>query len=133
MIVAGVSHFVATEAFLGQVPPWLPAREGLIEVTGIAEVALGVGLLLPQPSRQRAGWALAAFLVAVFPGNIYQTVAGTDAFGLDTPAARWARLLFQPVLVLVALWSTGARWRTDRRGVRRLRRGGATGAASGRG
>lgn len=110
MVAAGVGHFVATETFLGQVPPWLPARRALIQVSGVAEMALGIGLLLPQPWRRRAGWALAAFLVAVFPGNIYQAIAGTDAFGLDTPMARWTRLLAQPLLVALALWSTGARW-----------------------
>jgi uncharacterized membrane protein len=44
----------------------------------------------------------------VFPANLYQAIAGTDAFGLDSPAARWIRLLFQPVLVLWALWASGA-------------------------
>jgi uncharacterized membrane protein len=56
---------------------------------------------------------VAAFFVAVFPGNISQLVTHTDAFGLDTDAARAIRLVFQPLLVLWALWSTGA-WRTWR-------------------
>lgn len=114
MGVAGIGHFVATDEFLGQAPPWLPARETVIHVTGVVEVALAAGLLLPQPWRRRAGWSLAAFLVAVFPGNVYQAVAGTDAFGLDTPTARWLRLLFQPLLVALALWSSGA-WPRRRR------------------
>lgn len=58
MVAAGVGHLVATDSFLGQVPPWLPARETLIQA-GVVEVALGVGLLLPQPLQRRAGWALA--------------------------------------------------------------------------
>lgn len=109
MVVAGVSHFTMTEDFLGQVPPVLPAPEALIAVTGVMEVGLGLGLaFLPRRWRPAAGWALAAFLVAVFPGNVYQAVAGTDAFGLDTPAARWLRLPFQPLLIAWALWSSGA-------------------------
>ena len=53
------------------------------------------------------------FFVLVFPGNIAQLVEHRNAFGLDTEAARWARLPFQPVLIIVALWSTGA-WRSWR-------------------
>lgn len=63
------------------------------------------------------GWITAAFFIAVFPGNIEQFVRGTGAFGLDTDLARGIRLLFQPLLVLWALWSTGAwkAWRERRR------------------
>jgi uncharacterized membrane protein len=110
MVAAGVGHFVAHQSFLEQTPNWLPARSWIVWGTGLMEVALGVALVALPRHRRRVGWALAAFLVAVFPGNVYQAVAGTDAFGLDTPAARWVRLLFQPPLIVLALWSTGA-WR----------------------
>jgi uncharacterized membrane protein len=108
MVVAGVGHFVAHEEFLGQTPSWLPARSLIVWVTGIMEIALGVALVALPRHRRAVGWALALFLLAVFPGNIYQAVAGTDAFGLDTPTARLLRLPFQPLLIALALWSTGA-------------------------
>ena len=54
------------------------------------------------------GWLTAAFFVAIFPGNISQYLTATDAFGLDTDEARFTRLFFQPLLVIWALWSTGA-------------------------
>jgi uncharacterized membrane protein len=50
----------------------------------------------------------ALFFIVIFPGNISQWITQTDAFGLDSDAARFVRLFFQPVLVLWALWSTGA-------------------------
>jgi len=56
------------------------------------------------------GWIVAAFFVVIFPGNISQFVNRVDAFGLTSDLARGARLLLQPLLVLWALWSTGA-WR----------------------
>ncbi len=67
-------------------------------------------------NRCMLGWLTAALFVAVFPGNISQFIDGDAAFGLDTDAARALRLLFQPALVAVALWSTGAwsAWRTRR-------------------
>lgn len=123
MVVAGVGHFVAHDEFLKQVPTWLPGGSLIVWVSGVIEGALGIALVMsPRDRRRLAGWALAAFLVAVFPGNIHQAVAGTDAFGLDTPTARWGRLLFQPALIALALWSTGA-WprRRDRRRTPRLR------------
>lgn len=117
MVVAGVSHFAAHASFLQQLPTWLPARSWIVWVTGVMEVGLGLALLVPTRHRRAVGWALAAFLVAVFPGNVYQAVSGTDAFGLDTATARWVRLAFQPPLVALALWSTGA-WPVAARGSR---------------
>lgn len=54
----------------------------------------------------------------MFPGNVSQYVTHTDAFGLDSDRARAVRLVFQPLLVAWALWSTGAwtAWREQRRG-----------------
>lgn len=112
MLTAGIGHLVAADAFLGQVPTWLPQRTLLVWVSGVVEVGFALALVLLPRHRRRVGWALAVFLVLIFPGNLYQAIAGTDAFGLDTPVARWVRLVFQPVFVLWALWSTGAWPRT---------------------
>jgi uncharacterized membrane protein len=83
----------------------------------VVEIALGLSLLALARHRVLVGWVVAAFFVVIFPGNIAQYVDGTDAFGLDTDAARLTRLFFQPVLVAWALWSTGAwrAWRSARR------------------
>lgn len=108
MVVAGVAHFVIHESFLQQTPAFLPARSVIVWVSGVIEVGLGIALVALPRYRRQVGWLLAVFLLAVFPGNIYQAVAGTSAFGLDTPAARWLRLAFQPALVAVVLWSAGA-------------------------
>lgn len=113
LLAAGTGHFVAPETFLAQVPPWLPARLAIVYVSGVVELALGGALLAVRRHRALVGWVVAAFFVVIVPGNISQAVTGTPAFGLETDAARWGRLAFQPVLVLWALWSTGA-WRAWR-------------------
>jgi len=114
MVFAGISHLVSAEAFLGQVPTWLPFRTPIVWASGVVEIGLGLGLALTRGEwRRRTGWALALFLLLVFPGNLYQAIAGTDAFGLDTPSERWGRLMLQPVLILWALWSSGAWPRRD--------------------
>ena len=79
----------------------------------MVEIALGAALVALPKQRVPVGLAAAAFFIAIFPGNISQFVTQTDAFGLNSDAARGIRLLFQPVLVLGVLWGTAA-WR-DRR------------------
>lgn len=113
---AGAAHLtVAREEFQAQVPGWLPVDADLVVVgSGVVEIALGVALLAQRRHRAAVGWITAAFFVAVFPGNVAQYAQGTDAFGLDTDRARFVRLFFQPLLVVWALWSTGA-WRAWRR------------------
>lgn len=109
MGIAGVGHLVATSSFLGQVPSFLPFRTPIVVVSGVIELGFAAALVVLRGERlRRAGWGLAAFFVLIFPGNIYQALAGTNAFGLDTPASRWGRLLAQPVLIVWALWSTAA-------------------------
>lgn len=112
---AGLSHlFWAREDFRAQVPTWVPLdADFVVLASGVVEVVLGLSLIFLTRYRVVVGWIVAAFFVAVFPGNISQYVTGTDAFGLDSDAARATRLVFQPLLVAWALWCTGA-WATWR-------------------
>lgn len=120
LAVAGIGHFVAADTFLAQVPPWMPLPETVVAVSGIVELAFAVALVFAGRHLALVGWLLAAFFVVVFPGNISQFLTQTDAFGLDSDLARGVRLLFQPVLIVWALWCTGAwaAWR-DRAGAKR--------------
>lgn len=117
LLVAGVGHLVATDEFLGQTPTFLPWREAIVIVSGLVEIALGAVLVvLRGAGLARWGWVVAVFFVAVFPGNVWQLVNGSDSFGLDTTTGRVVRLFFQPLLVAWALWCTGAWawWRARR-------------------
>jgi uncharacterized membrane protein len=119
LIFAGTSHLsFARQAFLAQVPAWVPIEpDTTVLASGVVEIALGSALVALPKQRVPVGWVVAAFFVAIFPGNISQLTTRTDSFGLNTDSARAIRLLFQPVLVLWALWSTGAfrAWRASRR------------------
>lgn len=119
LLTAGVGHLtVARQTFQAQVPRWLPFDPDLVVVaSGVVEIVLGIALALLTRWRVVLGVVVAAFFVAVFPGNISQLVTRTPAFGLETDAARAVRLVFQPLLVVWALWSTGAfsAWRARRR------------------
>ena len=110
---AGVTHLTTNRTeFLAQVPTWLPLdADFVVFASGVVEIILGISLILLIKYQIQIGWITAAFFIAIFPGNISQYVNGIDAFGLDTDQARLTRLFFQPLLVLWALWSTGA-WKS---------------------
>ena len=110
MIMAAVGHVsVKRVEFQAQVPDWIPLSKDLVVIlSGILELAFGVALIFWKAQRVKVGIALAVFFVLIFPGNINQYTNSIDAFGLDTDRARFIRLFFQPVLILWALWSTGA-------------------------
>ena len=110
LLSAGVSHLTVSRLeFQAQVPTWLPLDPDFVVISsGIVEILLGLSLITLWRFRKRVGLVVALFFVAIFPGNINQFVNGIDAFGLNSDSARAVRLLFQPVLVLWALWSTGA-------------------------
>jgi uncharacterized membrane protein len=119
--LAGIGHLsVLRQEFLAQVPTWLPIDGDLVVVlSGIVEIILGLGLIfLPGRHRVMTGWVTAAFFIVIFPGNISQYVNRIDAFGLNSDLSRFVRLFFQPVLVVWAIWSTGAwqAWRHRKSG-----------------
>ncbi|KGJ72205.1 membrane protein [Cryobacterium roopkundense] len=121
---AGITHLtVARESFQAQVPAWVPLQPDLVVLgSGAVEIALGIALLVLAKHRVLVGLVVAGFFIIIFPGNISQFTTGTDAFGLNTDRDRFIRLLFQPLLVVWALWSTGA-WAALRRWWRRRAHG----------
>lgn len=112
MVYAGLSHlFWARKQFQAQVPDAVTDlahidKDAVVVASGAVEMMLGAALVVLPKERRRVGAILAAFFVAVFPGNIAQAVQRRSAFGLDSDRARAMRLVFQPVLVAWALWST---------------------------
>ena len=112
MVFAGLSHlFWGRREFQNQVPDWTTEivpidKDGVVVASGVVEVMLGAALVALPKERRRIGLILAAFFVAVFPGNIDQWLQRRSGFGLDTDAKRLGRLFFQPALVAASLWST---------------------------
>ncbi len=109
-VVAGVLHFVVPELYVQIVPPFFPAPLALVYLSGLAEIAVGIALLIPR-TRQYAAWATVALLVAMFPANVYMATHGVVIEGLPgggdpSELVRWGRLPLQGVLILWALWYT---------------------------
>ncbi len=109
LVFAGTGHLTfARPTFQAQVPTWLPLDADFVVIaSGIVEILLGLWLLSGFKA-PIAGTVTALFFIAIFPGNISQWLTQTDAFGLNTDEARLIRLFFQPLLVIWALYSTGA-------------------------
>ncbi len=107
---AGIGHLTSLRLeFQAQVPTWLPLDADFVVVaSGVVEIVLGLSLMLLGRFAPYVGVIVSLFFLAIFPGNISQFLTHTDAFGLNTDLARGIRLLFQPLLVAWALWSTNA-------------------------
>ncbi|WP_233896943.1 hypothetical protein [Tenacibaculum piscium] len=115
MILASIGHltFLRVE-WQAQVPNWVPLDKNLVVIlSGIVELILGLSMAFLTKYKSYVGWALAIFFVLIFPGNIAQYINKVDFRSLDSDKARFIRLLFQPILVIWALWSTGA-WKAWR-------------------
>ena len=115
MIYIGIGHLTFLQiAFQAQVPSWLTKQKNLIDLiiitSGIIEIILGILMVVGGKLKVKTGIFLAIFYVLIFPGNINQYVNEIDAFNLNTDTSRFIRLLFQPILVLLALFSSGGLW-----------------------
>ena len=117
LIFTGVSHLTTSRAeFQAQVPTiFKDYADFVVVASGAVEILLGVGLVFLWKFRVQMGMLTALFFIAIFWGNISQYLNHVDAFGLDSDRARFIRLLFQPLLVMWALLSTGAWYRLRHR------------------
>ena len=97
-LLAGINHFLIPGFYEQIVPPGFPSPKILVIISGLAELAGGLGLLI-RPVRRMAGWGLIVLLIAVFPANIYMAVY-PEGFGI-LPWLLWMRL---PAQGLFAIW-----------------------------
>lgn len=106
-VFGGMMHFVIPASYVGIMPPWLPWHGGLVYLSGVLEIAGGVGLLIPR-TRRAAGTGLILLLIAVWPANLQMVLAARAA---DRPlwheALLWLRL---PLQLLLIWWA----WRASR-------------------
>ena len=105
-VFAGTLHFTNTASYLAIMPPYLPYHLSLVYLSGICEVAGGIGVLFP-PLRRLSGYGLAALLIAVFPANLHMALNNISLPGMESsPLMLWLRLPLQAVLIVWALWVT---------------------------
>ena len=102
--VAGILHLKSPEGFLQITPTWVPFPEAVVAFTGIAEIAGAIGLFIPK-LRQAAGVGLALYALCVWPANFNHALSDIAIGGRDLGwGYHGPRLIFQPVLIWLALW-----------------------------
>jgi uncharacterized membrane protein len=103
-IAGGILHFINTDLYLKIMPPYIPWHVAMVYISGVAEIAGGVGLLVPI-LRKPAAWGLVALLIAVFPANVYMAIDRIQVTSQPIPQwLLWARLPLQAVLIWLVLY-----------------------------
>ena len=109
-ILAGLNHFISPEWYIAnQMPSWVPFPFAMLALTGVAEIAGGVGLLVPSVRR----WAvrgLLLLLVAIFPANVHMfTEALAQSGWTSSTVGLLLRLPLQAVFCYAVWWSSTER------------------------
>src|SRR5687768_979808 len=103
-LFTGLGHFVQTTEMAEMLPPFVPLRVPLVLLSGLFEWLLAIGLLIPRFARV-TGMAAIAFLILVFPGNIYAAMHRVDFGGHGAgPVYLLVRAPFQLLLIAWAYW-----------------------------
>lgn len=110
-VLAGVTHFTATEFFTQIMPPYLPWHVELVWLSGVIEIVLGILVIVPA-TRVMAAWGIVLLLIAIFPANLHAAMNDVQLtyrpawMSQPTPAQAWGRLPIQLVLIAWAWWYT---------------------------
>jgi uncharacterized membrane protein len=105
--VSGAVHLVKPEVYEPLMPSWVPAHREVILASGVAELACAAGLLVPQ-TRRLTGYAGAALLLAVYPGNLKMAEDARRSRSTKFKAIAYARLPLQAPMIKAALRATKA-------------------------
>ena len=103
--VSGTIHLVRPAVYEQIVPSWVPAAHEVVLASGVAELLLAAGLVLP-PTRRLAGWGSVGLLVGVYPANVKMTMDAAKSDNKPMLAATLARLPLQLPMIKAALDAT---------------------------
>jgi uncharacterized membrane protein len=99
-ITAGVNHFINPKVYLKLIPDYFPNPYLLNQISGLAEIILGIALLF-SITRNAASWGIILLLIAFIPAHIYMIQQAPIKMGrvVITPLIAWLRLPLQFVLM----------------------------------
>lgn len=105
--LAGFAHLTRPGGFVAITPDWVPVPEMVVALTGAAEIAGAIGLMI-APLRKAAGMGLALYALCVWPANFHHALSDIPLNGVHL--SWWyhgPRLALQPVIIWWALWASG--------------------------
>ena len=104
-LIAGINHFIHPEGYLRIIPGYIPYHQLANILAGFFEIVFALLLILPK-TRPLAAWGIILLLAAFLPVHIQMVIDAPFYLGSlhITPLLAWARLVFQPVLMLWAGW-----------------------------
>lgn len=106
LVFFGISHFFLVDEMILMIPKVFPYPGFIVYATGVIEIILAIGLIIPK-TRRLSGIFIALYFIAVFPANIVKAMSDIDIQGtFNSPLMSWVRLLFQPIFILWALYSS---------------------------
>lgn len=100
-VSVGLLHFLKTGFFIKIMPDYMPYHKAMVLVSGVAEIAGGIGLLI-SPLREFAVYGLLLLLVAVFPANIDMAIKAYKNHGLTLYT--WLLLFRLPLQFVLMYW-----------------------------
>src|SRR5262245_35366193 len=105
--LAGAMHLLRAAFYFPVIPPYLPWASELVWLSGVAELVLGLAVLVPA-LRERAAWGIILLLIAIFPANVHIALHNVPVFGAREGAGigNWIRLPVQGLLIVWAWWYT---------------------------
>jgi uncharacterized membrane protein len=107
-IVGGINHFGSTPFYMAMMPPYLPAHLALVYLSGVCELVLGIGVLIPA-TRRLAAWGIVALLVAIYPANLYMWTSHMAMNGKQIPTAFHVVRLVAQLLLIYWAWTFARR------------------------
>ncbi len=104
-VIAGANHFINPEFYLPLIPTYLPFPKEINLLSGVAEVLLGVGLLLVT-TRKASAYLIVAMLICFIPSHVYFIQVGSCAGELcvDEWVGYFRLLVIHPLLILWAAY-----------------------------
>lgn len=105
LVFTAIGHFAFTKGMSMMIPEFIPFKESVVYLSGIFEILLALGLLIPK-FQTVSGWALIVFLLLMLPANIYASVNNVNyqkgTFDGNGLIYLWFRI---PLQVLFIVWT----------------------------
>ncbi|ADV49700.1 DoxX family protein [Cellulophaga sp. E16_2] len=99
-VFAGVMHFIKPKTYLRIMPRYLPNPKLLVSLSGIAEIALGIGLCFPA-TKNLSIYGIIAMLAVFLLVHFYMLSGEKQSAGIP----KWILILRIPLQFALMYWA----------------------------